>query len=222
MRYLVIDTCTERGLIAYGSAENILFEKELPFGLNQSKFLLPTLKESLKPHGARPKVDAIGVTMGPGSYTGIRIGVAVAQAIAYSWKVPLIGIPSLVGFIPSVTGIKFAAVLDARIGGLYFQKGIRLDEGVCFDGAPQNCSLEEAEVVLDGVTHLVSPYVKVLRGKMETLYPLANWNWEEQSPSTKILLQHFEQKHQQGECVKPPDHLNLLYLRKTEAERALG
>jgi len=219
MRYLVVDTCTERGIIAYGSHEEVLFETELPFGLNQSKFLMPALQEAFKPFGIPPEIEAIGVGMGPGSYTGIRIGVALAQALAYGWEVPLIGIPSLQGFFPSVTSAHFAAILDARIGGVYFQKGTKRGDEVHYEQEPRNCPLEEFAGQIAGVTHLVSPCIHSLQAKLGKLFPHAGWIWEERSPSARLLLKHVARKHAKGEEIMPPQHLNLLYLRQTEAER---
>lgn len=218
MPYLIIETSTERGIIAFGSSEDILFEEELPFGLNQSKFLLPRLTELLKPFGPFPKIDAIGAGVGPGSYTGIRIGVAVAQALAYSWNVPLIGISSLHGFAPE-TFSTFAAVSDARIGGLYFQKGTRSPTGVKYEGEPGVCTLEEAGLHLNETTHLISPSLQLLKAKLARAHPDKNWEWEERGPSAFLLLKSLEKKVILGEAVTPPDSLDLLYLRKTEAER---
>lgn len=213
MPYLIIDTSSERGIIAYGSSQEILFEKELPFGLNQSKFLLPLLTEALKPYGPIPQIEAIGCGIGPGSYTGIRIGVAVAQALAYSWKIPLIGIGSLLGFIPFDSSA-FAAVMDARIGGLYYQKGKKMGSDVIFEGKPHVCSLEEARTRLTGVTHFVTPHMKSLKEKLKM-----DGLWEEKGPSSLQLLKCLENKHLAGEFIFPPEHLHLLYLRETEAER---
>lgn len=219
MHFLLIDTCTERGVISYGSSAELLFEKELPEGLNQSKFLIPCLVETLSPCGFPPKLDAIGVGMGPGSYTGIRIGVAVAQTLSYCWKVPLIGIPSLEGFIPTDSPVHFAAILDARIGGAYLLKGWSSQEGIRYEGEPHICSLEELGKDLEGVTHLVTPNAKSLEVKLGRLYPDRRWTWEEKGPAASVLLQSLERRFGKGEIVVPPAHLELLYLRETEAER---
>ena len=176
-----------------------MFQQELPFGLNQSKFLLPALMEALKPFGPVPELAAIGVGMGPGSYTGIRIGAAIAQALAYSWKVPLIGVPCLENFIPSEHSIPFAAVLDARIGGIYFQRGKRSHHEVHFEREAQVSPLEEAGTLLEGIEHLVSPSVKSLQDKFTKLYPNKKWAWEERAPSVRMLLQNIERKHSKGE-----------------------
>ncbi len=219
MRFLLIETCTERGVIAYGNQTHLIVARELPFGPSQSKFLMPYLDEVLRPLGYPPPLDAIGVGIGPGSYTGIRLGVAVAQTLAYSWKVPLVGVSSLEGFIPSTPSVHYAAVLDARIGGVYFQTGECNGKGSLHTSPPQVLPLEEIGQRLEEVTHLVTPFAKSLQTKFKQHYPECQWIWEERAPSIQALLQRVEQNFAQGQIVHSPRHLNLLYLRQTEAER---
>lgn len=220
MRLLLIDTSTERGVIAYLDRQKTIFVRELPVGLNQSSFLVPYLAEELKALGSfPPALEAIGVGIGPGSYTGIRVGVAVAQALAYSWKVPLVGVSSLVGFIPSVSPSLFAAVFDARVGGIYFLKGEVKGGEIIYKGKPEVCALPEVGERLQGVTHLVCPIAEPLQAKFNRSYPANQWIWEERAPSVGALAREVERLYQEGERVIPPQQLNLLYLRQTEAER---
>ncbi len=219
MRLLFIDTSTERGVMAYADHQILLFAQELPFGLNQSKFLMPYLAKALHPFGNPPPLEAIGVGVGPGSYTGIRLGVAVAQALAYSWQLPLIGVSSLDGFIPFDSTHHFAAILDARIGGIYIQKGWCTEQEVIYEGKPQICSLEEAGRVLQEVTHLITPTVKKLQAKFHIHYPDRQWIWQERAPSVQTFIHRTKEAYIQGRMILPPQQLELLYLRQTEAER---
>ncbi len=218
MNFLLIDTSTERGIIAYGNSQNRFFERELPFGLSQSKFVMPYLEESLKPFGFPPILNAIAVGIGPGSYTGIRLGTAIAQALAFCWKVPLIGLSSLSGFVPKESITQYAAILDARIGGVYFQKGV-VGQKEFFQEDPQIYSLDELGLHLEGVNHFVTPSAKTLQIKLNTFDPNSTWIWEERAPSISTLMQLAETKFLKGEIVSSPNRLELLYLRQTEAER---
>lgn len=219
-RFLFIDTSTERGVIAYREENKILFERELPFGPIQSKFLIPYLTESLSSIASPLLLDAIGVGVGPGSYTGIRLGVSVAQALAYCWKVPVVGVFSLEGFVPaSLSEGKYAALLDARIGGVYFQIGEFNSKGEITKSPPQVCPIEEVGLALEGVVHLVTPSSKGLKVKLQENYPDTAWVWEERPPSISAALQSVENAYLQGEGKCPPEKLDLLYLRQTEAER---
>ena len=216
MRLLLIDTSTERGIVAYTQDRQILFVREFPFGLSQSKFLMPILAELRQPFGV-PEI--IGVGIGPGSYTGMRLGVSAAQALAYSWQIPLVGVSSLNGFVPFESDVHFAAILDARIGGVYLRKGCSKQTGVLYHSEPQICSLEEIGEALLGVTHLVTPAAKSLQIKLSKHYSDRQWSWQERAPSVQALMQSVEENYSQGRQIFPPNRLDLLYLRETEAER---
>lgn len=219
IRFLLIETSTERGLLAGMQDEEILFSEELPFGLNQSRFLMPKLGAILQAHGWKgSELTCIGVGVGPGSYTGIRIGAAVAQALAYTWNIPLIGVPSLDGFIPSQKNVTFAAIIDARIGGAYIRKGYCSESGIQYLSEPLICPLEELGECLADVKVLVSPSSQTLKNKLDHLYPDQAWEWEEKAPSALSLGHSIRLAYRQG-LWKQRGHLDLLYLRETEAER---
>ncbi len=216
MRLLLIDTSTERGIVAYTQDRQILFAKEFPFGLSQSKYLMPILAE-LQQSFVVPEI--IGVGIGPGSYTGIRLGVSAAQALAYSWQIPLVGVSSLNGFVPFESDVHFAALLDARIGGVYLRRGCSKSTGILYHCEPQIFSLEDVGEALQGVTHLVTPAAKSLQIKLSKHCSDRQWNWQERAPSVQALIQSVEENYSLGKQVFPPNRLDLLYLRETEAER---
>lgn len=215
MRALLIETSTERGLIALIEDQTVIFSKELPFGYNQSKFLMLELSKA----GLDGKnLDCIAVGVGPGSYTGIRIGVSVAKSLAYAWKLPLIGFSSLQAFIPTGrSDTTFAAVIDAKISGAYVWKG-KIQKGhVFYEEKPNVYPLESLDRVLEGVKLLVTPYSQVLSTKLINIFPDTDWIWEEVPPSVKHLAEIIIEKEKKKE-YSLDGHLELLYLRKTQAE----
>lgn len=215
----VIETSTERGLLALIEDGKVRFAKELPFGYNQSKHLMPELQQAYQTLQIdSKKLSCIGVGIGPGSYTGIRIGVAVAKTLAYAWQVPLVGFCSLEAFIPSEPNTAFAALIDAKIGGAYVLKGVTHKENVQYTSTPHVCPLEQLGSQLEDVQVLVTPYSKNLKNKMDQIYPTAAWTWSEVAPSAKHIGALVYAKYQRGE-MSHNGHLELLYLRKTEAER---
>ncbi len=66
-------------------------------------------------------LDRIGVTVGPGSFTGLRVGIAFAKGVALAWNTPLVGIGSLKALAASVSGERVLATIDAGRGQAYLQ-----------------------------------------------------------------------------------------------------
>lgn len=86
---LLIETCTERGVIAFFKGTDLIYERELPYGYQNSQHLLPEIQQTFQKLALSPQqLQFITVGRGPGSYTGIRIGVMVAKTLAYALKIP--------------------------------------------------------------------------------------------------------------------------------------
>ncbi len=208
MLTLVIDSCTERGLVAFVDGEKILYMAGLPFGLHNSTFLVPKIDEGLQILGLKPAaIELISIASGPGSYTGIRVGVAAAKSLAYSCKIPLVGVFSLQGFIPDREGI-FAAIFDAKMGGCYLMKGIRSGEDIHYISSPEVHLMEPAKEVLKGVEIIVSPNCRPLQEKMGE----NPFIWEETGPDPLHISRLANQKFQAGE-FSTDGSVDILYMR---------
>ena len=222
MLSLLIETCTERGVIAFLKGIEPIYVKELPYGYQNSQHLLPEIQKAFQAAGLQPKqLEFISVGIGPGSYTGIRVGVVVAKALAYALKIPLVGVCSLEGFLPShVEEICYAAVIDAKIGGLYWQMARLVEGNVQLISSPQVCQLNEAQALLSQASLLISPNIKVIKEKMEK-HSSPLWHWEEKSPDPIQLTRSALKKIENGKASLN-SQLDLLYLRKTQAEMERG
>jgi tRNA threonylcarbamoyladenosine biosynthesis protein TsaB len=122
-KILCIETGTTVCSVAIGDENGLLGDREVSDPRAHSTQLPLLISELL--HSSKLSVkqlDAVAVNKGPGSYTGLRIGVSMAKGICYSAGIPLIGIGSLhsmaVGFILSDSSIPAEALLcpmiDAR------------------------------------------------------------------------------------------------------------
>jgi len=109
MKILIIETSCEKGCLVLAEDATPTAFKALPGGPSLSKSLAFEVKKFLD--GQTPDLIALGT--GPGSFTGIRVGAALAKALSYGWKVPLIGFCSLKAFGPG------PVLVDARMGGFY-------------------------------------------------------------------------------------------------------
>jgi len=217
MLTLLLDTCTERGFFVISRGAVPIFEHELPFGHSTSKHLLPALKDCLDRNGFTKKdFSAIAVGVGPGSYTGIRIGVSVAKTLAFAWGLPLLGVCSLKIFSPVVNGL-FATLIDAKMGGVYLITGEKTSAGVSFRSEPMVCPLEALGSHLSGISHLLTPNSVRIRKEISALYPEMVFEWVDTCASSRQFVRVVSEDLALGRgCLD--GQVSLMYLRKTQAE----
>lgn len=212
MLTLLIETCTERAIVAIIEDGHCCYMAGLPYGLHNSRFLVPKIEEGFQCVGKKPQdLKLVAVGVGPGSYTGIRVGTIVAKSISYSCKVPLVGVCTLKGFIPDCDG-SFAAILDAKMAGSYILKGNRSKDVITYLSQPKVCRLEDLKEQLDGVDTLVSPHCLALREKIEEITPDAKWSWQETAPDPIHMVQCAKGKWAEGK-YSLDGSLEILYLR---------
>ena len=88
MRILAIDTSTKTGSAALLDGESLIGEYILNVAMTHSERLLPAIERIMADAGWTGKdLDGIAVARGPGSFTGLRIGMTVAKVLAYLWPI---------------------------------------------------------------------------------------------------------------------------------------
>ncbi len=127
MIVLAIDTCGPSGTAALGRVEAgsivLLAQTELP-GKTYSAQLVPAIRAMLAAEGMdAATLDAVLVANGPGSFTGIRVGVSAAKGFAEALSIPLAAVSRL-AVLASKAGTQ-ASALDAGRNELYFRDGER-------------------------------------------------------------------------------------------------
>jgi tRNA threonylcarbamoyl adenosine modification protein YeaZ len=128
MRILAIDTSCGAASVAVVEAGRIepLAAISRPMARGHAEALAPMVEEATRLlDGGLASIGQIAVTIGPGSFTGIRVGVALARAMGLALGVPVVGVPTLVAFAAPLLneprlGV-IAAAIDARHGSVYFQ-----------------------------------------------------------------------------------------------------
>jgi len=90
MLSLIIDTTGSQAFIGLAENGSLLSKIIISEGRQLSKFLLPSIQSILQ--ASIPNYIAIGI--GPGSFTGSRVGGIVAQSLSYGWNIPLISFSS--------------------------------------------------------------------------------------------------------------------------------
>jgi tRNA threonylcarbamoyladenosine biosynthesis protein TsaB len=121
-------------------------ERLLEAPRRQSESLAPLVESALSELGwAARSLDALALSLGPGSFTGLRVGLAFAKGLHFSTGCALIGIPTLAAWAEGSTG-EVQVWLDARRGQVYrgrFRDGVELDSRML--------ALAEAEAGRGGV-----------------------------------------------------------------------
>jgi len=93
---LNIETSTEVCSVALAKNGKIISHREDTKGLNHAKLLAPFIDEIIKESGIISKdLDAVAVSIGPGSYTGLRIGVSMVKGLCFGINKPAIAVPTL-------------------------------------------------------------------------------------------------------------------------------
>ena len=144
MEALILDTSNNRPFLLWAKEERPVDLLLLEKGAALSRSLGSEIKKFVR---GRP--DFIAVGTGPGSFTGVRVGVAIAKALAFGWEIPLLAFPSLLAFAPREA--PFAILADARSAGLYCQR-----ENAC-----ELLAIEAAPAALESVP-LFSPHATTI------------------------------------------------------------
>ena len=115
---LVIDSATADCSVALIEGDRLIAERHELVGRGHAERLVPMIEEILE--GRRPA--AVLVNCGPGSFTGVRVGLAAAHGLAIGWQVPLLGYSSMAALVAlAPEGPEVAIALHGGHGQLFVQ-----------------------------------------------------------------------------------------------------
>ena len=131
MPILAIETSTQWCSVAIYFSEEHYFSKHEKIDNKASQFILPWINDLMSESSVQwSDLEAIAVSIGPGSFTGIRLGIGVAQGLAFARKIPLVPVASLDGMLANhlyilkneISPQKLIHVLlDARMEQAYYR-----------------------------------------------------------------------------------------------------
>ena len=205
MRYLYIDTSSSFLYSAITEDDKVIAKVKEEYGQSLSEVALPKIVEMFNKNSLSPKdVDKIIVVNGPGSFTGIRIGITIAKVYAWSLNIPITTISSLeamaisskniTNHIPMINarrGYVFAAIYDKDLNPILKQQHIKLEE-----------LMKKAEDL--------DKYEYISNDEFDLDIKLESYN-----PNISKIVSHFKDK----ESVNPHS-VNPEYLKKTAAEES--
>lgn len=196
MKYLFVDSATSVLVVAIIIDNEIKYIFNEDTGKDMSVMVMPKIKEAFDSCSIKPKdIDKIFAVTGPGSFTGIRVGLTVMKTMAWSLKIPVVPISSLEVIASSTPSDNNIALIDARRGYVYaggYDKDLNntySDRHVLLSEIKEECTF----ISYDDIDGAVKPNIDIL----------------------KVVS-----KHEKDEGVNPHS-LNPNYLKLTEAEERL-
>ncbi len=146
MNLLIIDTSTSKPQLVFAKS----LEDYQVFVLKRAQDLFDSIKLIADP------IEAVAVTIGPGSYTGIRVGYAAALGICMGKNIPLVGVCSLKALV-SRKHRTFLSVIDARSGGAYILPQRWEGQTLVSDSSPIKCAIADLPLHLYAAQVIVGP-----------------------------------------------------------------
>ena len=223
MLILGIESATGRVGCAIGGREGVRASVQATRERSHAELLVPQIQAACS-HAdvALGDLGAIAVDVGPGLYTGLRVGVTTAITMAYALRVPMVAVCSLdlVAYPLRHTGRALAVLVDARRGEVFHARYRCLPGGVQRLGEPEVslpdhvasqilASGDETLVVGDGAVR----YASMFEGQRGV--ELADRGFAHPSAESLVLLAHASAMRE--EFVRP-DEIQPLYLRRPDAQ----
>lgn len=219
MNLLAIDSSTRISGIALYDGLQVRYERAWQGG-RHSVELAPAIDQALYSAGlAARELNAIAVAIGPGSYTGLRIGLALAKGIAFAGGLPLVAVPTLdvLAAGQALRDTPMAAVLQAGRGRLavgWYQAG---DGGWSATNEPELMSAAELAEHIHKPTYVCGELSEEDRSQIGRKYKnavLASPAWCLRRPS--VLAELGWARWQAGQLADPAG-LGPLYLQASDA-----
>ncbi len=226
MNILAIDASGIAGSVAYIKEGRLVGEYYICHKLTHSETIMPMLEHMKNLIGIDlESLDAIGVTSGPGSFTGLRIGVTTAKTLALALNIPVVGIPTLdtLAYNLVETEHLICPIMDARRNQVYTalykwegKEHKRLTDYLAIDCDEFiETHLKRTENVLflgDGVWNYKEKLMEAL-GERAHFAP-SYLNLQHASTLAAVAAKAYER----GEAVDASEFVPM-YLRKSQAER---
>lgn len=205
MRYLYIDTSSSYLYTAIVKDNELVAEIKEEFGQSLSEVALPKLASMFKNNSLDTRdIDKIIVVNGPGSFTGIRIGITIAKVYAWSLDIPITTITSLEAMaISSKSDKVHVPMINARRGFVFAAAYDKSNKEII---KPQHIKLNELLSKLNEI----SDYEIITNDEFDSLKETTKY-----SPDFLKVVSYFKDK----EAINP-HAVNPDYLKLTEAEES--
>lgn len=224
MKILGIDTTGQTASAALVEDDKLIAEFTLNYKLTHSQTIMPMIAEIIeRSETDKASIDCIACAAGPGSFTGLRIGAATAKGFALAWDKPIVAVPTLDALAYNVfeTDKIICPIMDARRNQVYAAfymwengKMLRLTDHMAesIDRIIEVAQILEREVIFlgDGVP----VHKEKLQQDKNFLFAPSHCNMQRASSVAALGKIMAEEG-----MAKSGDEFELIYLRKSQAER---
>ncbi len=220
MKILAIETATKASSVALGEDGSLIAMSVSVDPRGHVGFLVPAIDFCFERADWAPdELDAVAVDVGPGPYTGLRAGIATAQAVAAAVGAPVIPASSLtVLALRAATGRRrIWSLVDVRRGQIAAAPFTPVPGGVVPDGPRELLSPEEFHAILDADrndTLIVGEWQTLPESVFRGIHRARKGR--PRYPSADVLLEIAELRASQGE-LSGPEALQPIYLRDPDA-----
>ena len=224
MKILGIDTSTMAANVAVLEDDKLICEYTINTKKTHSQKLMPMIENMLKLSDLEIKdIDAIAICVGPGSFTGLRIGMATAKAMAHVNNIPLIGVNSLeiLGTNMDLCNRKICSILDAQRNQVYMNKYILEDNKI---KELEEISIKPIDELLEELSSsdeqwvLVGEAVYKYKEKIESISNITIPSPANNITKASSLCLVGRDKMLANEDVYNCYDINPMYIRKSQAE----
>ena len=224
MLVLAVETSTAQSSVALGTEQGVLASATISWARGHQEVVVPAVERLLAWSEVQlSQVAGVAVGVGPGLFTGLRVGVATGRGLAQVLGLPLVGIGSLdvLAFGVRHTRSRIGAVLDGKRGEVFFAfyrpvpGGVTRETGFAV-GPPERLA---AELAASGEeTLLVGNGALLYRRQLEDAgTPVELASVSRAFPQAESLLELAVPRFQREETSRPEDVVPL-YVRKSDAE----
>lgn len=194
---LAIDTSTEYAGLALAHGDAVL-TRSWSAGRTQTTSMLPQIDALLAEAGITPAdLTAVAVAIGPGTFTGLRVGMSIAKGIVLARNIPIVGVPTLEITAAQVPGVsEVITVLPAGRGRVVWQRF-----GSDVGSGPFNTTLDELVIALRETPDAVvtGELAEAQQGRVAEVHRHVRWHHRD----PVVLLRLASERLERGEADDP-------------------
>jgi len=210
---LAIDTSTAQIGLAIYDGSQVIAESAWRSSQRHTVELAPSISDLLTHCGLRmDDITVVGVALGPGSFTSLRVGLSLAKGIVFAKKIPLIGIPTLDILAQAQTLSDLPLICAIQAGRGRFASGVYKSNGAKWQ-AESPVRVVNLEALMDEV---MSPSLLCGEFSAEDIQKIINKNIQLMSPASSIrrpgILAELAWKRMQAGEVDDAASLAPIYL----------